>query len=167
MAELGDSLVKRIAELSARYKTLRPRFAAIAKGATIRAVQEAQRLTAPNDGKERGTNMVTGDMAESWETASITEPEITSDHRYITHLNNNEEYASYVNDGHVLRKRFVKGLYIDEDGHLSRNADGSGGLMVGTKTSYVPGLYMKEAATELYHQICRQELKKIPGDIFK
>ncbi len=167
MAEFGSSLVKRIAELSARLPEWKPRFAAIAENATLRAIEEANERTAPNDGKERGRHMVTGDMAESWQTDSRAEPEITSDNRYKTVLANNMEYSSYVNDGHILRKHFVPGLYIDEDGLLSRRPDGSGGMLVGTKTSYVPGLYMKEAAIEKYQEVSRRELKKLSGDMFK
>ena len=48
-----------------------------------------------------------------------------------TELNNNMQYASYVNDGHRVDKHFVPGLIINGN-LLERSPDGSGGLIVGT-----------------------------------
>ena len=43
----------------------------------------------------------------------------------------------------------------------------SGGMMVGTKTSYVPGLYMKEKAVEKFREVAEAELRKLPGEVFR
>ena len=73
-----------------------------------------------------------------------------------TELNNNMQYASYVNDGHRVDKHFVPGLIINGN-LLERSPDGSGGIMVGTKTSYVQGKYMKEAGIGRYLTSCDRQ----------
>ena len=45
--------------------------------------------------------------------------------------------------------------------------DGSGGIMVGTKTSYVQGKYMKEAGIGRYRDVVRTELEKRVEEAFK
>ena len=55
--ELGDALQRRMEELAKRQPMIDRRFAAIAEGATLRAVEEAQDHTPPNtfgDGEIRG-----------------------------------------------------------------------------------------------------------------
>ena len=69
------------------------------------------------------------------------------------------EYASYVENGHRLDKHFVPGLYI-ENGLLARHADGSGGLIVGTKTHWVKGEFMAEKGKAAYHQAIARLLQK-------
>ena len=76
-----------------------------------------------------------------------------------TELNNNMQYASYVNDGHRVDKHFVPGLIVNGN-LLERSPDGSGGIVVGTKTTYVPGKHMKEAAIGRYRSVVRSELEK-------
>ena len=44
--------------------------------------------------------------------------------------------------------------------------DGSGGIMVGTKTSYVQGKYMKEAGIGRYRDVVRTELEKRVEEAF-
>ena len=61
-----------------------------------------------------------------------------------TELNNHMQYASYVNDGHRVDKHFVPGL-IKNGSLLERSPDGSGGLMVGTKTTYVKEIHEAES----------------------
>lgn len=80
--------------------------------------------------------------------------------RKIYHLlANNKDYASYVNDGHRMDRHFVPGLYVNPaSGMLEVNPDGTGGLVVGTQTSYVPGLHMEEAAHEEYHRVVAAEV---------
>lgn len=160
---LGDGLSARLAELEARFPDVRGRIAAIAEGATLRAVEEAVSLTPPNtfgDGEQRGVNMISGEMAEHWETDSQTVP-IQSEGALVTTLTNDKQYASYVNDGHRMDKHFVPGLYIGDDGLLSRNLDGSGGLMVGTRTTYVKGLHITDKAIDKYDETVRSELEKL------
>ena len=42
-----------------------------------------------------------------------------------------------------------------------------GGIIVGTKTTYVPGLHMKEAAIGAYRNVVRKELDKRVREAFK
>ena len=66
-----------------------------------------------------------------------------------------------------MDRHFVPGLVINEEsGMLEFNPDGTGGIVVGTKTAYVPGIFMVDAAKEEYRRVLRQELKDI-GDVFK
>ena len=166
---MGDALQKRMEELTRRQAALSARFSAIAEGAALRAVEEAQNHTPPNtfeEGELRGVHMITGAMAQHWETDSQTVP-VRAGSSYMTALANNQEYASYVNDGHRLDKHFVPGLYVDGDGLLSRDPGRPGGMMVGTKTSYVPGLYMKEKAAERYQETVEAELPKVSKEMLE
>ena len=91
----------------------------------------------------------------------VTTPQ-ESGGKYTTLLANNKDYASYVNDGHRMDRHFVPGLYVNpSSGMLEINPDGSGGLVVGTQTSYVPGLHMEEAAQEEYHRTVAAEAEKL------
>lgn len=44
---------------------------------------------------------------------------------------------------------------------LEYNPDGKGGIVVGTKTQYVEGLFMAEAAHEEYHRVVRAEAERL------
>lgn len=109
--------------------------------------------------------MRSGQMAQHWGTDSITKPVVMGG-SVKTELNNNMQYASYVNDGHRVDKHFVPGLIINGN-LLERSPDGSGGLVVGTKTSYVKGKYMKEAAIKKYRSVVRTELDKRVKEAFR
>lgn len=134
-----------------------------AKLATIKAVEVAAEATPPKTGTGRGgyigKNMLTGELKAAWATDSVTTP-AKSGNNYVTTLANNQQYASYVENGHVLNKHFVPGLYIDEDGLLSRHLDGSGGLVVGTKTRWVKGEFMAEKGKRAYQQAIESLLRK-------
>ena len=130
----------------------------IAQGATIRAIEKAAELTPPTKDDLSGTNTRTGALKQHWATDSVTTP-IVSGGSMITELNNNMQYASYVNDGHRVDKHFVPGLIINGN-LLEMSPDGSGGLMVGTKTTYVQGKYMKEAGIGKYRDTVRKELDR-------
>lgn len=166
---LGDAIQKRMEELSKRQAALDTRLAAVAEGATLRAVEAAADHTPPNTFEEdelRGVHMITGAMASHWGTDSQTAP-TRAGSSYVTALANNQEYASYVNDGHRMDKHFVPGLYVDEDGLLSRDPGRPGGMMVGTKTSYIPGLYMKEKAVERYRETAETELPRLAKEMLE
>ena len=129
-----------------------------AKTGTMAAVETAAQHTPPNGGAPiRGVNTRTGEMAQSWATDSQIIPTVSGD-TISTALCNNKQYASYVNDGHRMDKYFTTHVAI-ENGMLVGKPDGTGGLMVGTKTSYVPGLYMKEKATGKYKTTVRNYLQ--------
>lgn len=129
-----------------------------AKNATMRAVEEAQERTPPNGGLS-GTNTRSGELKAHWATDSKVNPQKRGD-SYVTALANDKEYASYVNDGHRMDRHFVPGLVINEaSGMLEYNPDGTGGIIVGTRTSYVKGLHMVDAAKEKYHRVLKSELE--------
>ena len=68
-----------------------------------------------------------------------------------------------------MDKHFVPGLLVDPyTGLLERVDPGmpGAGLMVGTKTAYVPGLYMKEKGVDKYKEVVEFELNKLPGEVF-
>ena len=46
-------------------------------------------------------------------------------------------------------------------GLLEYNPDKKGGLVVGTKTTYVEGLHITDQAEKVYHQVVKQELKSV------
>ncbi len=150
---------KRLEELRKARENVPKIMMEVAEGATIEAVRVATENTPPNGGALiAGTNMRSGDMSQHWETDSQTIPLYTGG-SVRTQLANDMQYASYVNDGHRMDKHFVPGLIVNGD-LLERDPDGEGGLMVGTKTSYVEGKYMKEKAVGKYRSVIRKELDK-------
>lgn len=165
--ELGDGLRARLVELEKRFPDMRERIAAIAEGATLQAIETATELTPPNtfgEGEARGVNMISGEMAQHWATDSQTVP-VERDGSFVTALANDKEYASYVNDGHRMDKHFVPGLYIGEDGLLSRDLEHDTGMMVGTKTTYVEGLHITDKAMDKYDEVARSELDKLMREV--
>lgn len=172
---LGDALQKRMEELAKRRPMIEKRLAAIAEEATLRAVEEAVAHTPPNtfeDDEQRGVHMITGELAQSWSTDSQTVPK-RGRNDFTTTIASDQEYASYVNDGHDVDKHFVPGLYVDEGGLLSYEPTGKDkngkkvGMMVGTKTTEVPGLYMKEKAVDKYKEVAAKELDKLAKEMFQ
>ena len=109
--------------------------------------------------------MRSGDMANHWQTDSQTTP-VYSGGTVKTQLKNDMQYSSYVNDGHRVDKHFVPGLIVNGD-LLEKSLDGSGGIMVGTKTTYVKGKYMKQKAIGKYRTVVRKELDKRVREAFK
>lgn len=163
---MGDALRRRMEELAARQPQIAPRLSAVAQGATLRAIEAAVEHTPPNDGRLRGVNTISGELAQHWATDSRTVPVQAGD-SFVTTLGNDKQYASYVNDGHRMDKHFVPGLYVDGSGLLSRDLSRDVGMMVGTKTSYVPGKYMKEKAVDRYKEVAETELRKLAGEVFR
>lgn len=99
-------------------------------------------------------------MAQHWQVDSKTAPAYCNG-SIRTELNNNMQYASYVNDGHRVDKHFVPGLTINKDsGLLEEDPNNEKGIMVGTKTTYVEGKYMKQKAIRRYRTVVRKELDK-------
>jgi len=171
--ELGEGLRARLSELEKRFPDMTRRIAAIAEGATARAIETATELTPPNtfgEGEARGVNMISGEMAQHWKGDSSITPIGTT---FVTVLankakdpENDKEYASYVNDGHRVDQHFVPGLYIDpKTGLLSRDLERDVGLMVGTKTTYVKGLHIAEKAIDKYDEVVRTELEKLTREV--
>ena len=110
-------------------------------------------------------------MAQHWSTDSKTKPIMTGGSARTT-LANNVQYASYVNDGHRMDQHFVPGLTV-KDGMLQwlpegdPSEDDGGGITVGTKTKYVKGKYMKQAAIGRYRKLVETELGKRVRESFK
>jgi len=157
---------KRIRKLHQAGQNVPKILEEVAEGATIEAVRVATENTPPNGGAViAGTNTRSGDMAQHWTLDSITEP-MGGGPAFTTVLANNMQYASYVNDGHRMDKHFVPGLVINGN-LLEQDPDGEGGIMVGTKTSYVEGKYMKEKAIGRYRSVVRTELEKRVKEVFR
>lgn len=133
----------------------------IAKVATMRAVEEATELTPPTQDDLKGTNTRSGEMKQHWATDSQTTPQRRGDDR-VTELNNDKEYASYVNDGHRMDRHFVPGLYINPgSGLLEYDPSKKVGIVVGTKTKYVPGLHITDKARKKYRETVEAESKRL------
>lgn len=156
-------LEKKLQQLQADLPRILERTA---KQATMKAVEVAAEATPPKAGTGRGgyigDNMLTGELSAAWDKDSIKEP-IKVGNSYITILGNNQEYASFVENGHVLNKHFVPGLYIDKaKGVLARETDPEKkvGLVVGTKTRWVKGEFMAEKGKRAYQQAIESLLRK-------
>ena len=155
------TLEERIAQLRDVEARFPGELTAVAKGATIRAVEKAAELTPLTPDDLSGTNTRSGGMKQHWATDSRVVP-VKRGSTYVTELNNDKQYASYVNDGHRMDRHFVPGLVINpESGMLEYNPDGKGGIVVGTKTQYVEVLFMAEAAHEEYHRVVRAEAERL------
>jgi len=161
MSSFGSQMRKRLEELKKQGRDVPKIMAEVQEGATIAAVEKATRMTPPNGNASlSGTNTRTGDLAQHWELDSQTKPTVGGG-TIKTTLANSMQYVSYVNDGHKMDKHFVPGLEINkESGMLEMNPGGKGGIVVGTRTPYVKGLYMKEAGIGAYRTALRNELTK-------
>lgn len=115
-------------------------------------VAEAKRCTPPHEGEERGKNTVTGNMARHWDSSF----NIDDDYTIKVRLFNNVQYASYVESGHRMKKHFVPWLYIDGTNTIARHQPEPGeplfGLVVGTKTKYVPPEHIVEKARKRFFE---------------
>lgn len=166
MSSFGSQMRKRLEELRKAGQDVPRIMEEVAEGATIEAVRVATENTPPNGGAAiAGTNMRSGDMAQHWATDSITSP-IVSGGSVRTELKNDMQYSSYVNDGYRVDEHFVPGL-VANGSLLERSPDGSGGIMVGTKTTYVEGKYMKQKAIGKYRSVVRTELDKRVREAFR
>lgn len=157
----AESLQERLEQLKRANVKLPALLTKVARDATLRAVEAAADATPPNkDTGQRGTNTITGELKAHWAIDSITEPE-KAGLDYMTQLRNDMQYASYVNFGHRMDKHFVPGLYINESsGLLEYDPDAKVGLVVGTKTKYVKGLFMTDKGKQAYQDTVLAELDK-------
>lgn len=155
------TLEQRMKQLQAAMPKVEAKITQACKDATIRAVEKAAELTPPTQGDLRGTNTRSGEMKQHWVTDSKTTPEVSGG-KYTTYLNNDKDYSSYVNDGHRMDRHFVPGLYINPySGFLEYDPSKNVGIVVGTKTSYVPGLHMVDAAVDTWRQTLKSELSDL------
>lgn len=162
----GQATRKRFEELRKMGRNVPKVMAEVAEGATIAAVERATELTPPNGGADiSGVNTRGGGLGQHWSLDSTTKPMVSAA-SVTTILANNMQYASYVNDGHDMHEHFVPGLGIN-GGLLEMDPGRHKGLMVGTKTKYVKGRYMKQAAVGRYRKVVRVELDKRVRENFK
>lgn len=156
------SLQQRIQQLKKAQADLPNALYEAQKGAVMRAVETAKEATPPAKGEKTGRlagqNMITGRLMAGWDKSQV-EPEISAN-KLTSYLINDEEYASYVDQGHRMYRHFVPGLYIDENGQLARDMERDVGLIVGTKTKYVKGEFMVDKAKETYEKTILSELDK-------
>lgn len=154
-------LKQRVEQLKKAQARLPDMLSEIAKNATIAAVEKAAELTPPTADDLAGTGTRTGEMKQHWVTDSTTDPEV-SGKEYRTELANNKQYASFVNDGHRMDKHFVPGLMVNPySGFLEKVDPSMGGIVVGTQTAYVEGLYMADAAKKAYQEQVEKEAGKL------
>lgn len=152
------NLQRRIQQLKKAQANLPEILYETQKKAARKAVEAAMDATPPKGGRSQaGVNMLTGELKQHWATDSKVEPEVSSN-ALTSILANNMEYASYVDQGHRLDKHFVPGLYIDENGLLSRDLTRKVGLVVGTKTKFVGGEFMVDKAKAAYEETVLKEL---------
>ena len=162
MSSFGAQMRKRLNELRKAGQDVPRIIRETAEGATIESVRVATEKTPANTGKIAGTNTRGSGMSDHWTIDSKTTP-ING----RTLLANEKQYASYVNDGHRVDKHFVPGLTVD-GGMLQQAPAGTDtGLTVGVKTTYVPGLYMKEAGIGRYKTVVKTELDKRVREAFQ
>lgn len=159
------NLKQRVTLGNKQLEQVQARMRQAAKNATLRAVERAAELTPPTMDDLKGVNTRSGEMKAHWAADSKTEPEIRGED-FVTALANDKEYASYVNDGHRMDRHFVPGLVINDAGMLDYNPDGKGGIIVGTRTQYVPGLHMVDEAKETYQKVVKSELGGL-GAVFR
>lgn len=158
MSSFGSQIRKRVKELHVLGDKLPQVLSDCVESAATEAVKAAVQNTPPNTGNIAGTNTRSGQMAQHWVTDSVTHPTHTG-HTFTSELNNNMQYASYVNDGHRVDKHYVPGLI--KNGNLLEKVDPDvGGIVVGTKTKYVEGMYMKEKAIGKWRTTLRKNLER-------
>lgn len=159
------TLSERAAQLRERQARVRNLLSTAAEAATMRAVETATEETPMGMDKLTGTNTKSSHMKQDWAAKSKTTP-VYRGNDIVTELNNDMNYASYVNDGHRMDRHFVPGLYID-NGMLNYDPARAKGIVVGTKTAYVPGVHMVDKAKETYQRVVRSECENIAEEAFK
>lgn len=168
MSSFGSAIKKRVEKLREIGADIPEILAQAAEIGTIEAVRVATENTPPNNAEIAGTNTRSGQMAQHWALDSQTTPKHIAGGVETT-LANNMQYASYVNDGHRMDKHFVPGLIVN-GGMLEKLSDDwsyGQGIMVGTKTTYVKGLYMTEKAKKKYRSVVKSELNRRIKEAFK
>lgn len=165
------TLQERIKQLKEIQAKLPDTLSQIAEDATLAAVEKAAELTPPTADDLAGTGTRSGEMKAHWATDSKTKPmggALSGGKEFHTVLANDKPYASFVNDGHRMTKHFVPGLDVDPyTGKLEKTKDGKGGIVVGTKTAYVEGLYMADQAKKAYQETVEAEAREKIEKLFK
>ena len=159
MSGFGSAMRKRFAKLREAGEDVRRIMADVNREATEAAVTAATQATPPNGGAPiKGVNTRTGNLSRKWSKDSVIDPAWVGT-GWETHLKNSAPYVTYVNDGHRMDRHFTVHVAL-EGGQITGKPDGDGGMMVGTKTTYIPGLYMKEKGIGKWKTVVRFELDK-------
>lgn len=155
-----------------KYKELQPELTAAipaqlsaTTGFIVRKVKE---YTPPTD-EEKYNAGATGDLKAHWDQDSIVTPYrygTTEGDAYTTVIANNLQYASYVENGHRMDKHFVPGLHV-VDGVLVKDEGIPGGIVVGTKTKYVRGVYMLDRAIREGEAHLQQGMRRVLTEIIR
>ena len=167
----GDAMQRRADLLRKRGADVDQILKETAKGATIQYIRAATEKTPPTADGLAGTNTRSGELKAPWATDSVAEPMIyrySGRNEYETLGKNNVSYASYVDQGHRMDKHFVPGLIINPvTDQLEKVDPDVGGIMVGTKTSYVRGVFMSEAGRDAYEVYALKELNRLLREVFR
>ncbi|SFM37622.1 HK97 gp10 family phage protein [Pelosinus propionicus] len=137
------------------------------KETTTFIVERVKKYTPPTEGEKYNANAM-GDLKAHWEQDSILTPYRLHEGAYTSVVANNLQYASYVENGHRMDKHFVPGLFI-VGGQLVYDAAlaDKGGLMVGTKTKYVRGVYMLDRALREGESHLQQGMRRVLMSVMK
>lgn len=167
----GGAIQKRADELRKRGQDMERIVHDVARNATLKAVEKAVERTPTTTDNLAGTNTQSGGMKQTWVESSTTAPQMHWNgtvREAVTVLGNKMQYASYVNNGHRMDKHYVPGLIVNPvSGLLERVAPSQGGIMVGTKTAFVPGKFMVEAAENTYRESVERELGQRVREVFR
>lgn len=139
----------------------------LSEAATEAAIEAAAEATPPVKDDIRGVHTRTGALKASWREDSVKEPKKVGK-AFVTHLKSNVQYASYVDQGHRMDKHFVPGLYINPySGELEYDAQRKDkvGIVVGTRTEYVPGLFMTDKGADAFARVVESKGAKVLEDI--
>ena len=151
------NLEERIRQLRQAKTQIPGILARAGMNAALRAVEKAVEETPPTVNSLRGTNTRTGEMKQHWVTDSRPRPVRQGD-SYVSELNNAGSYRLV--DGTSSSSCCQYTLpHHSAPASLEFNPDGTGGIVVGTRTAYVPGLFMVDKAVEEYRRVLREELK--------
>lgn len=128
-------------------------------------VEKVKEYTPPTEAEKYNANAM-GDLKAHWDSDSISTPYRLYAGAYTTVIANNLQYASYVENGHRMDKHFVPGLHI-VGGQLVKDDAISGGIMVGTKTKYVRGVFMLERAMREGESNLQQGMRRVLMSVMK
>lgn len=152
------TLKERVAQLKQRQALIDRKMVEISKGATMQAIEKATEMTPTN--ALAGTDTQTGSMKQSWDRDSVKIPQ-KQGNSYVTELNSNMKYASFVDEGHDVDRHFVPGLYVNEAGVLEYAPGKKVGIVVGTRTAHVDAINMVDAAKAEFERVSEIEMKKL------
>lgn len=170
--ELGEKLKKLMDSLPEKREQIISGIKQnISDAADVAVLAARQASPHPNDGKRRGFNVVTGELAAHWSWKYDDGGSSASNKLFGTvYLYNDTSYASFVQNGHVMHKHFVPWLYIDAMGTISYETNHNlpmFGLVVGTKTRYVEGRDMTGPAIKAFDETFKKLTEDLLQEVLK